>query len=602
MRTIRRPALPLALLTSMLLSAPLRAGDAPSKELEATLRKLEKDIAAVRGLKFKKPVVAHVVPRPKEARKDIQGYYSTKDKALYLYDDLRGAYRQGVLIHEMVHALQDQHFGLDKLHAASFGSDAELAQAALVEGDATFTMIELLKKDQPRVTAMLDVDLAKARNLRHAFLYAQGARYVQALKKRGGWKAVDRRYLFAPRSSAEILHPEGLALIDLGPGKVRGELELIALLAGHRCTAAEAVQAAAGWRGDRVITDGPSRGWVIAFATPSQATRFQAALAKHHTAEEPGLKSFLAEPGARAWHTPGGAVRAILTRGVRVLEINAPNDSAYRKLLERLEGPLSLTIRSRDGKKLTFGELIDHLMKANVVCIGETHDSDLHHRVQLQIIKALFARDERLGVGMEMFQRPFQKEVDRFLRGGSEEDFLKATEYRQRWGYEWSLYRPIVEFCRRNGLPLAALNVSRELTRRLSQVGYAKLSADEKKQLGAIDFHVKEHRAYWLERLAKMHGRSKATLEEKERSYQVMTTWDEYMADSAARFQKERRLERLVLLAGSGHIERGFGIPARVVKRTGGKAVTVRIEVGGKGKKEKKERSEPVTDYVLVIE
>ena len=47
-------------------------------------------------------------------------------------------------------------------------------------------------------------------------------------------------------------------------------------------------------------------------------------------------------------------------------------------------------------------------MEADLVCVGETHDSDLHHRVQLQIIKALFARDERLGVGMEMFQRPFQ--------------------------------------------------------------------------------------------------------------------------------------------------------------------------------------------------
>lgn len=600
MRAFRQPALFLALLSSALVSAPLRAEDAPAKELEAALRKLEKDIAAVRGLKFKKPVVAHIVPRPKEARKDIQGYYSPKDKALYLYDDVRGSYRQGVLIHEMVHALQDQHFGLDKLHASSFGSDSELAQAALVEGDATFTMIELLKKDQPRVTAMLDVDLAKAHNLRHAFLYAQGARYVEALKKRGGWKAVDRRYTFAPRSSAEILHPEGLAVIDLGPGKVRGELELIALLLGQPTTAAEAVQAAAGWRGDRVIEDGPSRGWIVAFATPEQATRFQAALAKHHTAEEPGLKSFLAEPGASAWHTPQGAVRAVLARGVRVLEISAPNDAAYRALLERMEGPLKLTIRGRDGKALTFGALIDQLMNASVVCVGETHDSDLHHRVQLQIIKALFARDERLGVGMEMFQRPFQKEVDRFVRGdSSEESFLKATEYRQRWGYEWSLYRPVVDFCRRNGVPVAALNVARELTRRLSEVGYAKLSADEKKQLGAIDFHVKEHRDYWLERLAKMHGRDKASAEEKERGYQVMTTWDEYMADSAARFQKERQLRRLVLLAGSGHIERGFGIPARVVKRTGGKALTVRIEVGGKAKKQKEE---PVTDYVIVVE
>jgi uncharacterized iron-regulated protein len=252
-------------------------------------------------------------------------------------------------------------------------------------------------------------------------------------------------------------------------------------------------------------------------------------------------------------------------------------------MLDRLEGPGTLTIHAaKDKKELGFGELIDRLLAYDLICIGETHDSELNHRVQLQIIKAIFARDERLGVGMEMFQRPYQKEVDRFFQGqASEDEFLKATEYRQRWGFDWNLYRPIVEFCRKNSIPLAALNVSRELTRRISTVGYEKLTDDEKKQLGAIDFQVKAHRDYWYERLAKMHGEKNVKEEQKERSYQVMTTWDEYMADSAACFQKERKLRRLVVLAGSGHIDRGFGIPQRAAGRTGGKAVTVHVAVGG---------------------
>src|SRR5690606_37457088 len=104
-----------------------------------------------------------------------------------------------------------------------------------------------------------------------------------------------------------------------------------------------------------------------------------------------------------------------------------------------------------------------------------------------------------------------------------------------------------------------ALNAPRELTRRVSEVGYEKLIDDEKKQLGEVDFQLEAHRAYWYERLAKMHGQGDAPPERKERSYQVMTVWDEYMADSAARFLAERRLRRLVVLAGSGHVERGFG-------------------------------------------
>ena len=65
-----------------------------------------------------------------------------------------------------------QHFGLGRRDNAPAGSDSEMAVSALIEGDATFTMIEVLKKAQPRVAAMLDQPLEKSRNLRNAFLYA----------------------------------------------------------------------------------------------------------------------------------------------------------------------------------------------------------------------------------------------------------------------------------------------------------------------------------------------------------------------------------------------------------------------------------------------
>ena len=75
-----------------------------------------------------------------------------------------------------------------------------------------------------------------------------------------------------------------------------------------------------------------------------------------------------------------------------------------------------------------------------------------------------------------------------------------------------------------------------------------------------------------------------------------MTAWDDFMADSAARFQQERKLRRLVVLAGIGHIERGFGIPDRTVKRTGGKAATIRIVF-----ESDKEKLESTTDFIIVV-
>jgi len=460
------------------------------------------------------------------------------------------------------------------------GSDSEMALSALIEGDATFTMIEVLKKDQPRVAAMLDQPLEKARNLRNAFLYAQGARYVRALKERGGWEAVNRAYRFTPQTTAAILHPEGVATFNLGPGKTIGEYGLIALLKAQPATAADAVTAAAGWRADRLTEskDGTIR--EIAFTTADQAKRCREVMAKA-PAEQ-------------------GRTRTVLARGDRVFVIDAANSAAAKTLLERATGPQELTVYDAHEKRtITFGELIDRLCAADIVCIGESHDSEPNHRLQLKIIEALYACDNRLGVGMEMFQRPFQKEIDRYFQGGvNEDDFLKASEYKQRWGYAWTLYRPIVEFCRRNNIPLAALNAPRELTQRISKVGHAALTEDEKKQLGSVDFNMKAHRDYWFDKLTAMHGNKAASAEQKEKSYQVMTVWDEYMGASAAAFQQERDLRRIVVLAGSGHVERGFGIAARAAKRTGGKAVTVRVEVGGEVEHVK---ADPAADFVVIV-
>jgi uncharacterized iron-regulated protein len=598
---LRSPRL-LAIFTATLLAFPALAADKPlsQEDLDKTLRQLEKDIAKVRGLEFKSPVKAKIIPRPADADKKLQGYYSLKDKTLYVYDDLKGSYERGVLIHEMVHALQDQHFGLEKLHQSAFGSDSELALAALVEGDATWTMIELVQKEQPAVLKMLDAPLEKSRDLQRAFLYAQGARYVKALKEKGGWEAVNARYQFPPQTTAAILHPEGVSTFDLGLGKTRGEYALIAMLMENKDLAPEAVKTAAGWKADKFRADGANQWWVIAFDTAPQATRCQEALTKLHELQHPKDQRVLAERNITVWATDKDAQAGVLRSGTRVLVLSAPSETAFKALVERVTGPLSLDVYStRDKKAIGFGEMVDRLMLADVICIGETHDSEPAHRAQLQIIKAIHARDERLGVGMEMFQRPYQKEIDRYFRGEIKEDeFLKATEYKTRWGYDWALYRPIVEFCRKNEVPLAALNVPRELTRRVSKVGYDKLTDDEKKQLGPIDFHVKAHRDYWFERLAAMHGSNDATKEEKERGYQVMTAWDEFMADSAATFQQQQGLRRLVVLAGSGHIERGFGIPERTVKRTGGKAATIGVEVGGDLKKL---TAEPTTDFLIVV-
>ncbi len=165
-------------LLAIALATPSRADDLATKPdgnqaaLDAAVKELVPQIEKVRERKFLKPVVARILPRPKQGAEGIQGYYDLKKKTLFLYDDVKSSYWKGVLIHEMVHVLQDQHFGLKKLHDPFISGDEELARAALIEGDATLTMIEVLGRSSP-VAKMLSVPLEKSRNLQNAFLYAR---------------------------------------------------------------------------------------------------------------------------------------------------------------------------------------------------------------------------------------------------------------------------------------------------------------------------------------------------------------------------------------------------------------------------------------------
>jgi hypothetical protein len=344
-------------------------------------------------------------------------------------------------------------------------------------------MIEVLKKDQPKVSAMLDVPLSKAKNLDNAFLYAQGARYVKALKERGGWAIVNQSYQMPPRNTASILHQTTVSTIDLGPGKVQGEFGLIKLLADKPATRDQAFTAVSGWRGDRIIGHDPQgAGWATAFAKEENAQAFAKALVELKVAEHPDYilsKSELA--GVQSARGKTGANWTVLQRGKRVLAIDAVHPDIAKSLRDQLEGTIPMTVWPQGSKDRAadFGQMIERCLEADVICIGESHNAEHHHRAQLHIIKAIHALDDRVAVGLEMFQKPFQEPLDRYIKGEtSEAEFLKATEYAKRWGFDWSLYQPIVEFCRNNRIPVAALNAPKELTGKISKSGYEGLSDD----------------------------------------------------------------------------------------------------------------------------
>ena len=216
----------------------------------------------------------------------------------------------------------------------------------------------------------------------------------------------------------------------------------------------------------------------------------------------------------------------------------------------------------------TLPQIIREVADKKIIYVGENHDRFSHHLVQLEIIQALHRMGKRVAIGMEMFQRPFQGAVDDYLDGRTgEKAFLKQSEYFQRWRFDYNLYRPILQFAHKEKIPVVALNIQREITEKDGRTGLDSLSEEEKKWMPAqMDFSDRVYRER-LERIFREHP----SFEAKNFDFflQAQILWDETMAESVDRFLKKNPDYQMVVLAGSGHLAYGSGIPQRAARRNG---------------------------------
>jgi hypothetical protein len=254
----------------------------------------------------------------------VLAYYDPRTDTFTLVGpiDEVGPLESIVVAHEYTHALQDQHYDLDAtLDIDPSESDRILARSALAEGDATAVMydwasselnvLQLISVAGSALTRQDERLLRRMPPLLRRQLelpYLDGYAFVNALRGRGDWAAVDEAWMALPESTEQIIHPEKypgehpvpVVLPDiaglLGEGWVAslsqtlGEGQIGVWLAdGRRGTDVLGVPlplpkaaAAAGWGGDRLVSlDGPDGRWAIVWQTAwdsrSDAREFRSA-------------------------------------------------------------------------------------------------------------------------------------------------------------------------------------------------------------------------------------------------------------------------------------------------------------------------------------
>lgn len=141
------------------------------------------------------------------------------------------------------------------------------------------------------------------------------------------------------------------------------------------------------------------------------------------------------------------------------------------------------------GEKVQFFHLQNFLDCARIIYVGEIHANKASHLVQLKILKACYEKfGNTITVGMEIFTRPYQPFLDQWTSGEiDEQKFLDETRWDKEWGFDYLLYKDILDFIREKKIPLIALNAPKELVRMVSKKGLRDLNEDEKKLLPEID-------------------------------------------------------------------------------------------------------------------
>jgi len=217
-------------------------------------------------------------------------------------------------------------------------------------------------------------------------------------------------------------------------------------------------------------------------------------------------------------------------------------------------------LRVSDGKIITFNQMIDEVKKANIVFIGEIHDSTEHHEAELAVIRAFHESDTPMAVGLEMFRHDSQGVLDSWVLGKSSlEQFLPS--YYDNWRMPWPFYREIFWYARDHEIPLVGLNIPEGISKKIAQQGFASLTEEEKKRLpSGISCNVDSTYMEFIRKAYTDHSR-------QERQFvnfcEAQMVWDKSMAFHLVEYLKKNRGRTIVVLAGVGHAWKR-GMPGQV--------------------------------------
>ena len=219
---------------------------------------------------------------------------------------------------------------------------------------------------------------------------------------------------------------------------------------------------------------------------------------------------------------------------------------------------------AQNGTRLAWHDLSAVAKDYDYVLIGEHHKNRCDHMVQARLARVLQNAWCRFSIGLEMVGVDQNNVLDEFNSGVFGADKVKEKlDWSETWGYPFSLFKDLFTFAEQNRIPVHGLTHPAKVARKAGK-DMDSLTEDEKKLLPEKIVPPPDEQAEMLTEIMSFHDKGKDPDQERmNRFFTVQSIWDSKMAEQAV-FMREKFKAPVMVIAGSGHVEYGFGIAHRI--------------------------------------
>jgi uncharacterized iron-regulated protein len=210
-----------------------------------------------------------------------------------------------------------------------------------------------------------------------------------------------------------------------------------------------------------------------------------------------------------------------------------------------------------EGNPSGLDSFIASLADVDFVGFGELHHHPVGSRIELAVLEGMAAHPRPVALAMEFFEADHQPALDEYLSGAIDESTFRERTKRDD-NYEQS-HRPLIEFAKRNDIPVIAANAPRPLVTRYRESGaetyadyLASLSDHERALLPRTSVPPDdEFKTRFMKTMGPHRGPG---------YYPAMALWNDAMAESTADFRAEHPEHRILLIAGVYHVAAHLGV------------------------------------------